>query len=185
MRQQFEATRAGHAQLPYGPWTSSPWEAALHRKAIRQASSVDLVGVEFQAVMLGYLEQGPLANSCNFSWAVLDGSNFSGAANVAAASNFNRTVLFTNVSSFMCPSDPTSARCRTIIATRRAMERPPRPVITGPMAVAGASPTMGESAAESTGVFTIGKSYGLQSITDGSSNTGRLRRGARGRCKRE
>ena len=30
---------------------------------------------------------------------------------------------------------------------------------------------MGESAADSTGLFTIGKSYGLQSVTDGSSNT--------------
>jgi prepilin-type processing-associated H-X9-DG protein len=31
--------------------------------------------------------------------------------------------------------------------------------------------TMGESAADSSGLFTIGKSYGMQSITDGSSNT--------------
>ena len=30
---------------------------------------------------------------------------------------------------------------------------------------------MGESAAESTGLFTIGKSYGIQNATDGSSNT--------------
>ena len=30
---------------------------------------------------------------------------------------------------------------------------------------------MGESAADSTGLFTIGKSYGIQNITDGSSNT--------------
>ena len=59
-----------------------------------------------QAMMLGYLEQGPLYNACNFSWAVLDASNFSGTANVAAASDYNQTVLFTNLAMFMCPSDP-------------------------------------------------------------------------------
>ena len=36
-----------------------------------------------QALMLGYLEQAPLYNACNFSWAVLDASNFSGQASVA------------------------------------------------------------------------------------------------------
>ena len=56
--------------------------------------------------MLGYLEQGPLYNACNFSWAVLDASNFSGQANVAGSSNYNQTVLLTNLSMFMCPSDP-------------------------------------------------------------------------------
>ncbi len=56
--------------------------------------------------MLGYLEQTPLYNACNFNFALLDNSNFSGTANVAASSTCNMTVLLTNISSFMCPSDP-------------------------------------------------------------------------------
>src|SRR5215467_2246591 len=59
-----------------------------------------------QALMLGYMDQGPLYNACNFSWAVLDASNFSGQANVASDSDYNQTVLFTNLYMFMCPSDP-------------------------------------------------------------------------------
>jgi prepilin-type processing-associated H-X9-DG protein len=123
-----------------------------------------------QALMLGYLEQGPLYNACNFSWAVLDGSNFSGNANVAASSNYNQTVLFTNVSGFMCPSDPNvgqkqnnNSYAGSYGATTTGLYN----WTLGP----NASYTMGESAADSTGLFTIGKSYGIQNITDGSSNT--------------
>jgi prepilin-type N-terminal cleavage/methylation domain-containing protein/prepilin-type processing-associated H-X9-DG protein len=123
-----------------------------------------------QALMLGYLEQAPLYNACNFSWAVLDASNFSGSANVAGASDCNQTVLFTNLSMFMCPSDPNvgqkqnnNSYAASYGATTSNMYNwtlPPS-----------ANMTMGESASDSTGLFTIGKSYGLQSITDGSSNT--------------
>jgi prepilin-type N-terminal cleavage/methylation domain-containing protein/prepilin-type processing-associated H-X9-DG protein len=123
-----------------------------------------------QAMMLGYLEQGPLANACNYSWAVLDGSNFSGQANVAAASDYNQTVLFTNLSMFMCPSDPNVGQKQnnnSYAASYGATTTGLYNWTLGPSA----NYTMGESAAESTGVFTIGKSYGLQSITDGSSNT--------------
>ncbi len=123
-----------------------------------------------QAMMLGYLEQTPLYNACNFSWAVLDTSNFTGAANVAASSNYNQTVLFTNIAGFMCPSDPnvgqkqnnnnycasygaTTSNCYTWTSN------------------AGVNWVSLETSGESTGLFTIGKSYGLQNCTDGSSNT--------------
>jgi prepilin-type N-terminal cleavage/methylation domain-containing protein/prepilin-type processing-associated H-X9-DG protein len=123
-----------------------------------------------QALMLGYLEQSPLYNSCNFSWSVLDASNFSGNANVAGASDSNHTVLFTNISSFMCPSDPNVGQKQnnnSYAASYGATTTGLYNWTAGP----GAPYTMGESAAESTGLFTIGKSYGLQNCTDGSSNT--------------
>ncbi len=123
-----------------------------------------------QAMMLGYLEQAPLYNACNFSWAVLDGSNFSGTANVTGASDCNQTVLLTNLAMFMCPSDPNVGQKQNnnnyaacYGATTTGLYNWTLPPT--------ANMTMGESAAESTGVFTIGKSYGMQSITDGSSNT--------------
>src|SRR6516164_1480730 len=122
------------------------------------------------ALMLGYLDQGPIYNACNFSWAVLDGSNFSGQANVASDSGYNQTVLFTNLSMFMCPSDPNVGQKQnnnSYAASYGATTTGLYNWTFGPSA----NYTMGETAAESTGVFTIGKSYGVQSITDGSSNT--------------
>jgi len=123
-----------------------------------------------QALMLGYLEQGPLYNACNFSWAVLDASNFSGSANVAGASDCNQTVLFTNLTMFMCPSDPNVGQKQNNNSYAASYGATTSNLYnwTGPPS---ANMTMGESAADSTGLFTIGKSYGLQSITDGSSNT--------------
>jgi len=122
-----------------------------------------------QAMMLGYMEQGPLYNSCNFSWAVLNSSEFSGAANVAGASDFNQTVLFTNISMFMCPSDPNVGQQQNnnnyaacYGATTTGMYNWGGAV--GPL-------QMTEIPQDSTGLFTIGKSYGMHSITDGSSNT--------------
>jgi prepilin-type N-terminal cleavage/methylation domain-containing protein/prepilin-type processing-associated H-X9-DG protein len=123
-----------------------------------------------QALMLGYLDQGPIYNACNFSWAVLDASNFSGNANVAGSSNYNQTVLLTNLTIFMCPSDPNVGQRQNnnnYAASYGATTTGLYNWTAGP----GAPYTMGESAADSTGLFTIGKSYGLQSITDGSSNT--------------
>jgi prepilin-type N-terminal cleavage/methylation domain-containing protein/prepilin-type processing-associated H-X9-DG protein len=123
-----------------------------------------------QALMLGYLEQSPLYNACNFSWAVLDGSNFSGNANVAGASDCNQTILYTNISSFMCPSDPNvglKQNNNSYAASYGATTTGLYNWTAGP----GGSFTMGESAADSTGLFTIGKSYGIQNATDGSSNT--------------
>jgi prepilin-type N-terminal cleavage/methylation domain-containing protein/prepilin-type processing-associated H-X9-DG protein len=123
-----------------------------------------------QALMLGYLEQGPLYNACNFSWAVLDTSNFSGNANVAASSNYNQTVLYTNLSMFMCPSDPNVGQ-RQNNNSYAASYGATTSNCYNWTSNAGVGWVSQETAGESTGIFTIGQSYGLQSITDGSSNT--------------
>ncbi len=123
-----------------------------------------------QAAMLGYLEQGPLYNACNFSWALLDGSQFTGAANVAGDSNFNATVLVTNLSMFMCPSDPNVGQKQNnnnYAACYGATTTGLYNWTAGPSS----NLSMGEAGTDSTGLFTIGKSYGLQAVTDGSSNT--------------
>src|SRR5262249_19123059 len=50
-----------------------------------------------QALMLSYLEQTPVYNSINFSWAAEGDGNYSGAINGTA---FNTVIM-----SFLCPSD--------------------------------------------------------------------------------
>jgi prepilin-type N-terminal cleavage/methylation domain-containing protein/prepilin-type processing-associated H-X9-DG protein len=122
-----------------------------------------------QAMMLGYMEQSPLYNACNFSVAVLDASNFSGNANVASSSSINQTVLYTNISNFMCPSDPNVGQKQNnnnYAASYGAT--------TSNCYNWSAPPSFAyslETAADSTGLFTIGKSYGVQNATDGTSNT--------------
>ena len=112
------------------------------------------------ALMLGYLEQGPLYNGCNFSWAV----------GASTAWKINSTVTQTDLNSFLCPSDGLS---------------PIGPLTQGSgvnnnyMGSVGTSTNYSQSTSstgvtptDTTGVFTEGgRSYGLQSITDGSSNT--------------
>jgi prepilin-type N-terminal cleavage/methylation domain-containing protein/prepilin-type processing-associated H-X9-DG protein len=123
-----------------------------------------------QAMMLGYLDNTPLYNACNFSWAVLDASNFGGNANVAASSNYNQTVLYTNVSMFMCPSDPYVGQRQNNNSYAASYGATTSDCYTWTSSAA-VNWTNQETSGESTGIFTIGKSYGLQSITDGSSNT--------------
>jgi prepilin-type N-terminal cleavage/methylation domain-containing protein/prepilin-type processing-associated H-X9-DG protein len=122
------------------------------------------------ALMLGYLDQVPIYNACNFSWAVLDLSNFSGQANVAAASNYNQTVLFTNLSMFMCPSDPNVGQKQNNNSYSASYGATTSDCYTW-TSNASVNWVSLETSGESSGIFTIGKSYGLQNITDGASNT--------------
>jgi prepilin-type N-terminal cleavage/methylation domain-containing protein/prepilin-type processing-associated H-X9-DG protein len=123
-----------------------------------------------QALMLGYMEQAPIYNACNFSWAVLNWSNFNGNANVAGASDYNQTVLFTNISFFMCPSDPNVGQRQNNNSYAASYGATTTGLYNWTFWPPGGS-LCGETGADSSGVFTIGKSYGIQHITDGSSNT--------------
>jgi prepilin-type N-terminal cleavage/methylation domain-containing protein/prepilin-type processing-associated H-X9-DG protein len=112
-----------------------------------------------QALMLGYLEQTPLYNAANFSWAVGTSPGF----------NINSTVSAAILSVFVCPSDGIS---------------PVRPS-TGSLSCwqwtgttnnylgsMGTTTAYGGVGSDTTGVFTQGgKVYGVKDITDGTSNT--------------
>jgi prepilin-type N-terminal cleavage/methylation domain-containing protein/prepilin-type processing-associated H-X9-DG protein len=105
-----------------------------------------------QALMLNYLEQQPLYNAANFSWVV-------GTPNPAW--NINSTVSLAIINTFICPSDGLSP-----IPTQND-------IWTGEtnnyLASMGTSTDYGK---EATGVFTAGgRCYGVQAITDGTSNT--------------
>ncbi len=126
-------------------------------------------GFSAQACMLGFLENQPLYNACNFSLAFVNTSVFSGSqsANSIGASNPNDTVLFTNLSSFMCPSDPNVGQQNNnnyhacYGATTAGLYSWSQP----------GGAYMVETPTGSSGVFTIAQSYGVQHITDGTSNT--------------
>jgi len=123
-----------------------------------------------QALMLGYLDQMPIYNASNFSIAVLDFSNFSGNANVAASSSINQTVLFTNLAIFMCPSDPNVGQ-RQNNNSYAASYGATTTGIYNWTSSAAVNWVSQETASDSSGLFTIGRSYGVQHATDGSSNT--------------
>src|SRR5262245_24488527 len=104
--------------------------------------------------MLGYLEQMNQYNAANFSWTVTMGPG----------GWINSTVSYSIVSTFICPSDGIS----------------PNPPgndhwygeLNNYMASMGTTTAYGGPNTATTGVFTqAGKCYGVQQVTDGTSNT--------------
>jgi len=126
-----------------------------------------------QALMLGYLEQMPLYNSSNFAWAVGMANGFP----------INSTVSTTLLNVFVCPSDGISPLKPTgvwgSVASQSCWQW------TGDtnnyLASLGTSTAYGNGSPcgtpvvpvpDTPGLFTQGgRAYGLQNITDGSSNT--------------
>jgi prepilin-type N-terminal cleavage/methylation domain-containing protein/prepilin-type processing-associated H-X9-DG protein len=108
-----------------------------------------------QAMLLPYVEQGPLYNAANFSWAAAWYGDQAHAT--------NSTVVFTRIAAFLCPSDPNAGRQN----------------INNYHASLGPSPIRynGTESGETMGVFAVynsssrSRSYGISSITDGTSNT--------------
>jgi prepilin-type N-terminal cleavage/methylation domain-containing protein/prepilin-type processing-associated H-X9-DG protein len=118
-----------------------------------------------QALMLGYLEQMPMYNAANFSWSVLGSAPYTGFF-------INSTVQLAIVNAFICPSDGLSpakpsgsyimfsGETNNYFASLGTTTAYP-----GPFPATGTVP-------DTTGLFTQGgRSYGIQNITDGSSNT--------------
>ncbi len=119
------------------------------------------------ALMLGYLEQIPLYNSANFSWAVGMGPGWS----------INSTVTTTTLSGFICPSDGMSPEPANGTQWYGNINNYMGSVGTSTTyATGGPTEVMGGvdrgAGGDTNGIFTQGtRSYGVQSITDGSSNT--------------
>jgi prepilin-type N-terminal cleavage/methylation domain-containing protein/prepilin-type processing-associated H-X9-DG protein len=110
------------------------------------------------AMMLPYLEQNPIFNACNLLICPDTGHGYAQAANI--------TVYNTKVNAFLCPSDPYSGiqnlcNYAACFGTTTYM-----PYYQAPVGGNTASST-----GDTSGLFTIWKSYGIQSVTDGTSNT--------------
>jgi prepilin-type processing-associated H-X9-DG protein len=107
--------------------------------------------------MLGYLEQQPLYNASNFSWAVVMGPGW----------RINTTVSYSLLNTFLCPSDDLAP-----------IPYPPNDQWNGRVNnyYASIGTTTGPSGYNiqrgTTGLFTqAGPAYGVQSVIDGTSNT--------------
>jgi prepilin-type N-terminal cleavage/methylation domain-containing protein len=96
------------------------------------------------ALLLPYLEQQPLYNSCNFSVSVWQGT----------LAVLNTTAYLAKIAVYVCPSDG----------------------MTGQANTNNYFGSMGTTAgyrnnADSSGIFALSRTYGIQNITDGTSNT--------------
>lgn len=106
-----------------------------------------------QALLLGYMESQPIYNACNFSWPIwwTDGAEI------------NRTIHLTALNTFICPSDglspdmPTAGNWQWTGKTNNY--------------VASLGTTTFHWLPDSTGVFAHLNAYGVNRITDGTSNT--------------
>jgi prepilin-type N-terminal cleavage/methylation domain-containing protein/prepilin-type processing-associated H-X9-DG protein len=105
-----------------------------------------------QALLLGYMEGQPLYNACNFSWVCCWDIGY----------NINSTATNASLNTFICPSDGLS------------------PLSPGSDQWAGCTnnyhasigPTTSSGASDSSGIFCqTGKCFGVQAVTDGTSNT--------------
>jgi prepilin-type N-terminal cleavage/methylation domain-containing protein/prepilin-type processing-associated H-X9-DG protein len=106
-----------------------------------------------QSLLLGYLEGQPIYNACNFNWAIWYGTGV----------QINRTVHLTSLNLFICPSDGISPDQATLSCYQWAGHTNNY--------VGSLGTTTWPWSADSTGVFAHANCYGIQRITDGSSNT--------------
>ena len=80
------------------------------------------------------------------------------------------TVLYTNLAMFMCPSDPNVGQKQNNNSYSASYGATTTDCYNW-TSNASVNWVSLENAGDSSGIFTIGKSYGLQHITDGASNT--------------
>jgi prepilin-type processing-associated H-X9-DG protein len=98
--------------------------------------------------MLPYLEQQPIHGACNFNWTTSWGE---GAA-------VNSTAVNANLAVFICPSDGKTAT-------------PASNDINNCNYFGSMGTTVAAWASNSTGIFANTTAYGIQNVTDGTSNT--------------
>ncbi len=112
------------------------------------------------ALMLGYLEQQALYNAANFNWATVMGTGWA----------INTTVSNSLVSIFLCPSDNLAPS--PVPAGDQWSGRLNNYFASVGTTLAYQRDLSGTQGLDTTGVFTqAGKAYGVQNITDGTSNT--------------
>ncbi|MDR3618359.1 MAG: DUF1559 domain-containing protein [Paludisphaera borealis] len=114
-------------------------------------------GWSAQAMLLAYMEQTPIYNAANF---MLD------PATDPYSSAVNATVRNTKIASFLCPSDGNAGQSNynSYYGSRGT-------TITAQYGVNGGSPPNCGGGQVTTGLFGYGTAYGINNITDGSSNT--------------
>jgi prepilin-type processing-associated H-X9-DG protein len=112
-----------------------------------------------QALMLSYMEQTPLYNAANFSWAPEGDGATSGA--------INSTVFNAVIAAFMCPSDSFVNKSGNINSYHGSYGT----TTEQPDYYKGWETWTNPDRKGSTGLFATWISYGIGDITDGASNT--------------
>jgi prepilin-type N-terminal cleavage/methylation domain-containing protein/prepilin-type processing-associated H-X9-DG protein len=116
---------------------------------------VNWMGWSAQSLMLSYLEQGPVFNAINFSFDPISWPSYP----------YNSTFTNTKIATFLCPSDYKAGQqfYNSYYASEGTTD-----------AAAGdtnQNPAAGCRGADAPGLFYFSTSYGVQSCTDGTSNT--------------
>jgi prepilin-type N-terminal cleavage/methylation domain-containing protein/prepilin-type processing-associated H-X9-DG protein len=109
-----------------------------------------------QAMLLPYVEQGPLYNQCNFNWAPEWANNIGYL--------INSSCYLTKINSFLCPSDGNAGKNGFNNSYAAS-------VGTCTTGYAWSYVGPGPDTNGSSGVYGYQANYGLADITDGSSNT--------------
>jgi prepilin-type N-terminal cleavage/methylation domain-containing protein/prepilin-type processing-associated H-X9-DG protein len=113
-----------------------------------------------QACMLGYIDQTPIYNACNFSW--------SPEGDGASSSAINATVFNTIMSVYMCPSDPwVGVKSNNLNSYQGSIGT----TAEQPDFYPGWQTWTNPDRKGSTGLFAIWISYGISDCVDGTSNT--------------
>ena len=112
-----------------------------------------------QALLLGFMEQTPLYNACNFNWAVWH----SGRTPIGYAANL--TVFNTRSAAFLCPSDAESGASNI---NNYFASVGPTTLSNNMSSINAQGVTSGSG---SSGMFSYSFAYGIRDATDGSSNT--------------
>ncbi len=131
---------------------SFPMGASASNNSLTQC--IAWTGWSAQALMLPYLEQNSIYNACNFQ---LDPLN--------DPQNIQTTAFYTRINSFLCPSDGNAGG--TFINNYYASVGSTDYASSG---VSNAITNCGNKTG-STGLFYYATSYGIQNVTDGTSNT--------------
>jgi prepilin-type N-terminal cleavage/methylation domain-containing protein/prepilin-type processing-associated H-X9-DG protein len=144
--------------------TFPPGTAASYNTLNGNTACIAGMGWSAQSLMLSYLEQAPLYNAANFSLDPIQANSGNGA---------NTTAVYTRLAAFICPSDnnaglQTGGTGSPLLNNYYASEG------TTDYSNAGTNnnpPPNCNGGTGSTGLFYYAISYGIQQITDGTSNT--------------
>jgi prepilin-type N-terminal cleavage/methylation domain-containing protein/prepilin-type processing-associated H-X9-DG protein len=117
------------------------------------AACVAWTGWSAHALLLNYMEAGPLYNSINFDFDPIVSGN---------AAQYNVTVINTRIRTLLCPSDPA--------AGRRFINNYYASVGTTTLASGGVNGSRCTGGV-GTGMFYYGTAYGVADCTDGTTNT--------------
>jgi prepilin-type N-terminal cleavage/methylation domain-containing protein/prepilin-type processing-associated H-X9-DG protein len=122
------------------------------------------MGWSAQGLLLPYIEQGPLYNASNF---MLDP--------IQDPQAYNSTSLYTKIAAFMCPSDNlvgvSSGTAGVPPGNNNYYASTGTTTYANSGTVNGTIPSQCNGGTGSTGLFYYAVSYGIQQVTDGTSNT--------------